>query len=130
MNKWRWLLLNGLIIASAISCSPVSPYPLENNVGTPHTVMPTAKSAIAPATITPTSTLAIELRASAPGTRQWTAAPITAAQTITKEKAMPSGTPIPLPLDSGLQQFVRQAQEDLAKRLAVPVEQIELVEVL
>ena len=42
---------------------------------------------------------------------------------------MSSGTPIPIPLDSGLPQFVRQAQEDLVKRLAVPVEQIELVEV-
>ena len=42
---------------------------------------------------------------------------------------MSSSTPIPPPLDSGLQSFVRQAQQDLAKRLSVPVDQIELVEV-
>ena len=41
---------------------------------------------------------------------------------------MPSGIPIPAPADSGLQPFVQQAQEDLAKRLAVNINQIELIE--
>ncbi len=38
-------------------------------------------------------------------------------------------TPVPTSFDLGSQPFVRLAQEDLAKRLSVPAEQIELVEV-
>jgi len=39
------------------------------------------------------------------------------------------GTPIPMPLDPALQKVVMQAKQDLARRLAIPEEQIELVEV-
>lgn len=40
-----------------------------------------------------------------------------------------SGTPIPMPLNPALQKVVTQAKQDLARRLAIPEEQIELVEV-
>jgi len=39
-----------------------------------------------------------------------------------------SGTPIPTPPDPALQKIVLQAQEDLAKRLGIHPDQIELVE--
>ena len=40
------------------------------------------------------------------------------------------GTPVPMPLDAVLQRIVMQAKEDLSRRLGIPEEQIELVEVL
>ena len=63
-------------------------------------------------------------------TREWTGVTVTQSQpSITKEKNAMSGTPIPMPIDPALQKVVTQAKQALARRLAIPEEQIELVEV-
>jgi hypothetical protein len=95
----------------------------------PRLQAPTSTAIVSTVTLQPTRSSGVEPSPLTASTRQWTAAPIAPGETFTKEKAMSSATPIPPPLDSSLQSFVRQAQEDLAKRLAVPVNQIELIEV-
>ena len=56
--------------------------------------------------------------------------PVTAsAQPITKEKPVIPGVPIPTPLDPALEKVVMQAKEDLSRRLSIPADQIELIEV-
>ena len=52
----------------------------------------------------------------------------TPLSTISKETPIMNEVPIPTPLDSGLDSFVTQAKDDLAKRLAIAPEQIELLE--
>ncbi len=130
MSKHRWIQLwiSGVLVVGLVSCTLQSlPLPVDGNTLSPLQAPTSTVVATTPAQ-KPTRPSGVEASPLTGSPRQW-AAPIAPGETITKEKAMSSSTPIPPPLDYGLQSFVRQAQEDLAKRLAVPVDQIELVEV-
>lgn len=131
MSKHRWIQLwiSGLIVVSLTSCSPQPSQPAMDASATPRLQAPTSTAIVSTVTQEPTRLPGAQPSPPAVTTRQWTAVPIAPAETITKEKAMSSGTPVPTPLDPGSQPFVRLAQEDLAKRLSVPAEQIELIEV-
>ena len=54
---------------------------------------------------------------------------IAPAQPTTKEKPVIPGVRIPTPLDPALEKVVMQAKEDLSRRLSIPADQIELMEV-
>jgi hypothetical protein len=76
-----------------------------------------------------TATPGVELLSVMTSTRLWIAIPITQTEPgITKEKTVMSTTPIPVSPDPALQQIVMQAREDLAKRLGIGLDQIDLVE--
>jgi hypothetical protein len=58
-----------------------------------------------------------------------TANPITPSEIITKEVSpMEKTPPASTPSDSGLQKFIAQAKQDLAQRLDIDPDQIEVVE--
>ena len=126
MSKHRWIQLwiSGLIVVSLTSCSPQPSQPALDASATPRLQAPTSTAIVSTVTQQPTRSPGVEPSPLTASTRQWTAVPIAPREVIAEENPMPSGTPIPPPLDSGLQQFVRQAQEDLARRLGVSVESI------
>jgi hypothetical protein len=127
IRKWVWLLGSGLIIASVVGCGTVAS-PTSGNVGvTSQPYTPTRAAMASKAAPEPTNVPPTEPSPRATGTPQWTAVPITPTQIIEGE-TMKNSTPIPTPADPGLQKFVMQAKEDLAKRLNIAVDQIELVE--
>ena len=51
------------------------------------------------------------------------------APSVGKDKTNMTGTPIPLPLDPANEAIATQAKQDLAKRLSVSTDQIDLIEV-
>ena len=131
MSKHRWILLwvSGVIVAGLVSCTSQPSVPPVETSATPRLQAPTITVITSTPAQGPARSPSVQPSPPAASTRKWTAVPIAPAQIITKEKSMSSGTPVPAPPDPGLRQFVRLAQEDLARRLAVPADQIELVEV-
>ena len=128
-HSWIQLLVGGLIVMSLTSCGSQPAQPATDAGANPRLQAPTTWAIVSTVTEEPTRLPGVQPSPPVVTTRQWTAVPIAPAETITQEEAMSSGTPIPPPLDSSLQSFVRQAQQDLSRRLAVPADQIELVEV-
>ena len=131
MSKHRWILLwlSGVIVAGLVSCTSQPPLPPAAASATPSLLAPTVAAITSTPAQGPARSPGVQPSPSAASTRQWTAVPIAPAQIITQEKAMSGGTSVPIPVDPGSQPFVRLAQEDLARRLSVPADQIELVEV-
>jgi hypothetical protein len=125
LRNWIWLLVGVLIIISVVSCNPAISSPSSNAGITPQSNPSTDQVVASRATAEPTHTP--KQPALKTGTPQWTVVPISTAQTL-EEKTLKNSTPIPTPFDPGLQKFVTQAKEDLAKRLSIPMDQIELVE--
>jgi hypothetical protein len=126
MGKQRWiqLMVSGLIVASLTGCSSQPSQPAPDASATPRLQAPTTTAITSTVTQEHTRPLSVDPSTAAVTVRQWTAVPIAPAQTITKEKTMSSGTPVPALLDPGLQSLVKQAKEDLAQRLGVSVDSI------
>jgi hypothetical protein len=117
-------MVSGLIVISLTGCGSQPSQPAPDASATPRLQTPTRTAIVSTVTRQPTRSPGAEPSPLVASTRQWTAAPIAPREVITEEKAMSSGTPVPTPLDPDSQQFVRQAQENLARRLRVPVESI------
>jgi hypothetical protein len=126
MSKHRWiqLMVGGLIVVSLTGCSSLPAQPATDASATPHLQAPTSTAIVSTVTQEPTRLPGVQPSPPAVTVQQWTAVPIAPAQTITKEKTMSSDTPFPAPLDPGSQSFVKQAKEDLARRLGVSVDSI------
>jgi hypothetical protein len=125
MRKWIWLLVGGLVITSVAGCSPATSSPSSDTGIVPPSHTPTVQAAIYKATAEPTPTpkpSALET-----GTPPWTVVPISPAQVI-EGKTMKNSTPIPTPSNQSLQKLVTQAKDDLAKRLNIATDQIDLIE--
>ena len=117
-------MVSGLIAVSLTGCDSQPSQPVTNASATPHLQPPTSTAIISTITQEPTRPQSVDPSTPTVTVRQRTAVPIAPAQTITKEKTMSNGTPVPAPLDPGLQSFVKQAKEDLAQRLGVSVDGI------
>ncbi len=117
-RKWIWLLGGWLMAAGLVACSQAVPPP--PSVGTV-----SASSPGAPVGEVVTSTPVVE-PAGTPAPL-WTVVPISLTQGIQEETVAVSSA-IPTPSNPALQGLVMQAKEDLARRLSIEVDQIDLVE--
>lgn len=127
-RKWILLLVGWLMVVGVTGCDQAVP---------PDT--PAGEAVAATATSEPINTPEArpspgigpseEETPSAIGTPAplWTVVPISPTQVI-QEDSMTVIPTIPTPSNPALQKMVTQAKEDLAQRLAIKVEQIELVE--
>jgi hypothetical protein len=125
-HRYIQLLFGGFVMVNMASCSPDVSFPLNHAVATSLFETPMVK----PMAPSPTATPAAALRPQEASTPLWTAVPITQTQPgDMQEKPIMTGVPVPAPFDPALQQLVMQAEQDLARRLTISVEQIQLVEV-
>ncbi len=122
MRKWIWLLVSGLVLTSIAGCSPTTSFPSSDTGAVLPSYTPAVQAATE-ATAEPTP----HLSTPETGTPLWTAVPIAPAQVI-GGNTMKNSTPIPTPSDQGLQKLVMQAKADLARRLNIAPDQIDLIE--
>ncbi len=138
--KWIWFLVGWLMIAGVVGCGQMmSSLPAEITP-TPRSDTPAGGAVVATATVEPTSTL--EAEPSPPGigpseeatpSAVGTPAPLGTAVLISptqviQEETVAVNPTIPSPSDPALQGLVMQAKENLAGRLSVGVDQIDLIE--
>lgn len=122
-HKWPQLLFSGLLLVSLVSCSPSLSF---TPGGTATAPLPNTRADKSTA-LSPTATPAVEPQPPDINNRQWPPVPITQTQSGgIEKKPIVSGIPIPTPLDPAGQQIVTQASENLARRLGVGVDQVEL----
>ena len=139
--KWMWLLVGWLMIVGVAGCGQMmSSLPAETTP-TPRSGTPVDGAVVATAAVEPTS--ALEAESSPPSTGPSEEAPPSAVGTpaplgtavlisptqVIQEGTMPISPTIPSPSNPALQGLVMQAKEDLARRLSIEVDQIELIEV-
>ncbi len=107
-----------LFILLSAACKPLPPTAGRQNLAMDTPVLPTVVSE-------PTLKLSVETDEPAPS---WTVVPVQPTQVI-KERTVAVRPAIATPSDPALQALVKQAREDLARRLSIAVEQIDLLEV-
>jgi len=125
-RKWFWLLVGWLVVAGMAGCGQtVTSLPVET---TPAALADTPVGEAEPSP--PGAVPSEEATFSVLGTPAplGTAVFISPIQVI-QEGTMPISPTIPSPSNPALQGLVMQAKEDLARRLSVEVDQIELLEV-
>ncbi len=105
MKSWIWYLSGGLLLVILTGCSQINPFVEATMV--PHQPTDTKLDLTDKATLLTAPAIA----------------------STTAEEATMANIPSPaIPFDPALQPLVDQAKSDLARRLEVPTEQIELVE--
>lgn len=120
-----FMSLIGVMLLALIGCTPqtvdqepaAAPLPLEEVTATP--------------TVEPEPTAIIEIETAVPLPTNTPQPTKPAAEPTTEkppEEPMTEKPAIPLPDDPTIQEWVRQAQDDLSQRLGIAVDQIELVE--
>jgi hypothetical protein len=125
-HKSIWLLAGAVILLSAAGCYPPAHTPGTGAAAPAATPSVTASSPAAASTPEPVTQMPPVTTA----TRAFTPATIAPAAPVgTGEATVANGVLIPTPFDPALQQTVKRAQEDLARRLGIETDQIEVVEV-
>jgi hypothetical protein len=132
LSRWLWPFIGWLIIGGLWGCNDTAaPAPAETApvaatspiaapvpANTPRTILTSTATGLSQATTaTPSKTPGLSLAA----------LPLTQTQIIQGEK-VEGGKAIPTPADLGLQGLVRQAEEDLAQRLGIAEDRIDLIE--
>ena len=139
--KWIWLSIGWLMIVSVVGCGQMVPSLSAETTPTPRPDTSVGEAVVSTATVEPTSV--IEAESSPPSTDPsekatpsvlGTPAPLGTAVLISptqviQEGTMPISPTIPSPSNPAWQGLVMQAREDLARRLSIEVDQIELLEV-
>ena len=133
-GRWTWFLAGWLLLVGLVGCGkPVSSVSTET-APTARSDTPVGEVAASTAVAEPASTP--ETESSPPGTGpgekatpavMGTAVLILPTQVIQEETVTISPT-IPSPSDPALQGLVMQAKQDLARRLSIEVDQIQLIE--
>ncbi len=138
--KWIWLSIGWLMIAGVVGCGQMVSSLSVETAPTPRPDTPVGEAVVSTATVEPTSTL--EAEPSPPGTDPSEEATPSAVETpaplgtavlisptqVIQEETVAVNPTIPSPSDPALQGLVMQAKEDLAGRLSIGVDQIDLIE--
>jgi hypothetical protein len=137
------LLLGGLILLSLARCTQLVTTTTTVEATLPATTSPelvvTSIPTVAPeptnitvAALSQTETPSNQSLTPATGPKpqpSLTAIPLTPAEVIQEPKMTNPVTSLPTPSDPGLQHLISQAQEDLAKRLNIAIQQVVLIEI-
>jgi hypothetical protein len=138
--KWMWLLVGWLMIVGVVGCGQMMSSPSVAATPTPRSDTPVGGAMVATATVEPTSMLEAEPSPPSTGPSEeaapsaiGTPAPLATAVFISptqviQEETVAVNPTIQSPPDPALQGLVMQAKEDLAGRLSVGVDQIDLIE--
>ena len=116
-HKWIWLLAGCLVVAGLVGCAQTASSLSVETVPIVRPDAPAGGAVASTATVEPTGT----------PTPLWAVARTSPTQVIQEEIVAVNPT-IPSPSDPALQGLVMQAKEDLAGRLSIGVDQIDLVE--
>ena len=138
--KWMWLLVGWLMIAGVVGCGQTPSSPSVETTPTPRLDTSVGEAVVATATVEPTSTFEAESSPPSTGPSEEatpsaveTPAPLVTAVLISptqviQEETVAVNPTIPSPSDPALQGLVMRAKEDLARRLSIEVDQIDLIE--
>jgi hypothetical protein len=128
MTVWRGALAGGLMIAAVVGCGAASPTAVSPGSIATATgpAGATGRSSATAAKPTATVASAAALRLVTPASSATAIRP--AGSPVGQEKSGMQGTPFPTPPDAALQRVIELARADLAARVSVTVDQVELVE--